>query len=396
MLDINVFAKLLKLDGKWNVAEASFDDMEMVLRLRLEPPRGTVFPCPVCGSLCKAHDFRERTWRAPDMGEAKCEVTARVPRVDCKKCGKVITADVPWAEKGSGFLFSFEERCVVMAKAMPMNRVAKLMDVSIDTVISMVGRHVDGLTDKMDLSELRRIGVDETSRGKGHDYVTVVMDMDTKKVVFACYGSNFNVIGRFCNRLVLHGGNPYAISDVSCDLDKSFNLGVEVFLPNAKITYDKFHLLSKASEAVDAVRRTEQIKDKDTKRMRYPLLRRPENLTNEEKERLGSVMTDNYNIGEAYRMKESLWDAYHLKNRADASDHLDHWVRWVQCKNLAPFHKVAKLIERHKDKILRWYDSKLNNGLLEGTNSVIQAFKRSARGYRDPQTMIDMIYLRCS
>jgi len=396
MLDIDVFAKLLRLDDKWSVTDASFDEKEMILRLRLGPPRGTEFPCPVCGSSCKAHDFRERTWRALDMGEAECEVTARVPRVDCKKCGKIITADVPWARKGSGFLFSFEERCVAMAKAMPMSRVAELMGVSADTVMSMVGRHVDDLTEKMDLSGLRKIGVDETSRGKGHDYVTVVMDMVTKKVVYVCYGSNFNTIGRFCNWMVRHGGDPYEITDVSCDLDKSFNLGVDVFLPNAKVTYDKFHLLSKASEAVDSVRRTEQAKDKDIKRMRYPLLRRPKNLTNEEKERLGSVVTDNHDIGLAYRMKESLWDTYQLGSKEDALDHLEHWIRWAYMKGLVPFHKVAKLIEKHMDKILRWYDSKLNNGLLEGMNSVIQAFKRSARGYSDPQTMINMIYLRCS
>jgi hypothetical protein len=232
-----------------------------------------------------------------------------------------------------------------MAKAMPISKAAGLTRARGDAARATAARHVEDENSGTGPSKVQRIGVDETSRGKGRDYVAVVTDTDARKAICDCCGSGFNTVGKFCNRPVLRGGNPHRVCDVSRGLDGGFDLGIELFLPNARVTYDKLRLPSKAADAVDEARPDGQAKDASIKRTRCPLLRRPEKLSEDEKERLGSVMTDNCDVGEAYRLTEPLWDTYSLKSKADAPGRLDHWVQWACVKGLKPFHKAARPIK---------------------------------------------------
>jgi len=392
-VDESFFADAFGIDDGWTVTSAVLDDDKRTSRITIEPRRGRTFKCPVCGRECKVHDTYERTWRDLDLGLTACMVHARVPRTDCPEHG-VRQISVPWAREYSRQTLNFERKCLAMMREMPVNAVARIMRISDDVLWSILGRYVSEAMDGVDMSGVRRIGVDETSCRKGQDYITLFADMDTRKVLFAIHGKDSGTVKAFVSWLVKHGGSPEDITDVSCDMGSAFLKGVGEELPKAKVTLDRFHVMQLANEAVDGVRKDVQYSKKVKLNIRYQLLSRRKNLSSKNAEKLDVVLKENQMIGSAYILKEMLGDMYLLDSRKYGAIHLDRWISLASAAVHDRMKKLAETISKHKEDILRWFDSGLSNGVMEGINSVIQAVKRMARGYRLPENMITMVYLR--
>ena len=233
--------------------------------------------------------------------------------------------------------------------------------------------------------------MDETSRTRGHQYVTLFVDMDTKRVIYVTTGKGAAVLQEFCQFLDSKGVPRSQIKDFCCDMSPSFISGIEENFPEASITFDKFHVMKMVNEALDNVRRMEQASQPDLKNSRYVWLKNQENLTEKQLEMYAKLKDMDLASGRAYRMKLSLQKMF-TKLANISKLYFDEWYNWAIRSQLEPTIKLAQSLKKHKTGILRWFKTKLTNGLLEGINSLVQAAKRKARGYCTPENFIAMIY----
>ena len=178
------------------------------------------------------------------------------------------------------------------------------------------------------------------------------------------------------------GGKRTNITDISCDMSPAFIKGVREALPEARITFDKFHILKVINEGVDAVRRAEIKTTPALKGARYVLLKNEQNLTSKQRETRDRLSQMNLKSMKALRMREAFQAIYKAESTTTFRGLLKEWYNWAIRSRLEPMMKAAGTIKRHWDGILQWKESQINNGILEGLNSIIQAAKRKARGYK--------------
>lgn len=393
-MDTNpLFTMALGLTPPWEVTETRFDTQEQRLDLRLSYRDSARFPCPACGAAgCPVYDTEEKRWRHMDFFQHHAFITARVPRVRCDGCG-VKMVMVPWARPGSGFTLLMEALILELARQMPVRAIARMLGVRDKRLWRIIEHYVQRALEKVDLSRLRRIGVDETSARKHQDYISLFFDLDRRRLAFATEGRDHTTIAAFTAFLREHGGQPQQVREVSCDMSPAFLKGFRQELPEAAVTFDRFHVTKLLTDAVDAVRRQEWRTDKTVKGSRYLLLRNPESLSPEQEIALREIIERNRNLGEAYRLKETFRDLYQQPDWQTGRGFLKGWVTAAMRSGLTPMIKAATTIRRHWNGILHWFVSRVSNGVMEALASLIQAAKRKARGYRNHRTLILMAYL---
>lgn len=394
MRDTDLFQLALGLTAPWYVASCEFDAGKHRLDIEIDFSRGSVFACAGCGSCgCSAHDTDRHSWRHLNFFQHEAYLTARVPRVYCKNCG-IKTIEVPWARSGSGFTLLFEALIMMMAKAMPVKSIANIVKEHDTRLWRVLNHYVDEARQGSDFSAVTQVGVDETSSKRGHNYVSVFVDMQAPKVLFATEGKDASTLERFKTDLEEHHGDPSHIQEVCCDMSPAFISGVEQHFPEAELTFDKFHVLKIINEGVDEVRRQELQSRPELKGTRYVWLKNPENLKENQATTLETlkVKTLNLKTARAYHIRLNFQEFWNQPLQ-EAEPFLKRWYFWATHSRLEPIIKAAYTIKRHWDGILRWFTSKINNGILEGINSLIQAAKAKARGYRTTRNLITMIYL---
>lgn len=316
-----------------------------------------------------------------------------MPRVACSQCGVHLVA-VPWARPGSGFTLLFEALVMMMVQAMPVAAVARIVDEHDTLVWRIVNHYVDAARAKADYSTVTQVGVDETASRRGQKYVSLFVDLDQRRVLFATPGKDATTVAAFASDLKAHGGSPEAVAEVSADMSKAFSKGIAANLPNAQITFDKFHVVGLVNDAVDQVRRLEQKTAPELAKSRYVWLKNPENLNESQWEKFDAldVVHSHLKTARAYQIRLAFQDLYNQP--ADkARAFLDKWYFWATHSRLPPIIKAAKTIRAHQDGILRWFVSGINNGILEGINSLVQAAKAKARGYRSDRNLATIVYL---
>ena len=394
MRDIDLFQMALGLTPPWQVSDAQFDPNTKKLEIRIDFPRGSTFTCPKCGQTgMKAYDTQDKSWRHLNFFQHEAYLTARVPRIKCNDCGTLLV-DVPWARPGGSFTLLFEAMIMTLAKAMPVKTISEFVNEHDTRLWRILHHYVDEARDKADYSDIRNVGMDETSRKRGHNYVSLFVDLDTPKVLFATEGKDASTVERFKQDLTDHNGNPEAIEEMCSDMSPSFISGVEKFFPNAHLTFDKFHIMKVINEAVDEVRRQEQKDRPELFRTRYIWLKNIENLNPSQTEILDELTVKKLNLktSRAYHIKLNFQELFSQPPQM-AEAYLKKWYFWATHSRLEPIKKAAYTIKRHWDGVLQWFHSGVNNGILEGINSVIQAAKARARGYRTTRNIVTIIYL---
>lgn len=253
--------------------------------------------------------------------------------------------------------------------------------------------YVDEARARMDASTVTRVAIDETAARRGHDYSTLFADIDNARVLFATGGKDATTIAAFASDLTAHGGDPDAIDEVCIDMSPAFIKGVADSLPEAEVTFDKFHAVKIVNQAVDEVRRAEQKSQAMLKGTRYLWIRNPENLSERQRTVLDALAHQHLKTARAWRIKLAFQDLYDMETPEQAAAHLKRCYHWATHSRLRPMVDAAHSVKRHQDGILRWFHSKIANGLMEGINSLVQAAKAKARGYRSTRTLTAMVYL---
>jgi transposase len=392
-MDTNLlFTMALGLKAPWEVVDLKFDEEAHRLDILIDFTRGADFPCPVCGQPCKVHDTEEKTWRHMNFFQYAAYLTARVPRCKCDKDGTK-QVEVPWARPGSGFTLMFEALLMTLVQVMPVNAVAKLVGEHDTRIWRLLHFHVEDARTRVDMSEVARIGVDETGAKRGQKYITLVADMEAKKLLFAVEGKDQETLNAFREDLVAHGGDPLQITEASIDMSQAFIKGLGDHFPNAHLTFDRFHVMKSLGEAVDEVRRQEVKDCPELRKTRYVWLKNQSNLTAHQAEMLEALKNANLKTAEAYRMRLTLQDFYEQANPRAAKLFLEEWIAMVLASGIEPMVKVAQTLQAHAEGVLRWFRSGLSNGFLEGLNSLVKAAKAKARGYRKIRSLIAIAYL---
>lgn len=391
----SLFTAALGLMPPWQVLDIQFDPEKGRIDFNVGFSSGAKFTCPECGEAEQGvHDTRARTWRHLNFFQYQAFIHADLPRVRCSGCGKTKQVPVPWARPGSGFSLLMEALLVVLAKQMPVRAVAQLMDLHDGQIWRVLDHYVEAARQQEDFSSVKSIGLDETASRRGHNYISLFHDLDQKRLLFACEGRNKSVVAEFVNDLEAHGGQAEKIDSVCIDMSKSYVAGVGESLPHAEITFDPFHVMAIVNKAVDLVRRQEAKTEPLLKRTRYLWLRNEANRSQKQQQHFESLPKNRLKTARAWRIKTTLQEIYQQCHTVyDAEQALKRWYKWaIRCR-LEPMKDAARTIKRHWKGILSWFDGHLNNGGVEGTNSIIQAAKARARGYGTVRHLITMSYL---
>jgi len=392
-----LFTTALGLAVPWRVARSEFDKEAGRLDLYLEYPRGARFPCPEPGCEqreCPVHDTDGKTWRHLDFFQYQAYLHAKVPRVRCPEHG-VRQVAVCWARPESGFTLLFEALLITFAAAMPVAQVAKFTGEQDTRIWRVLDHYVKRERAKLDFSTVEKVGVDETAAARGQDYVSIFMDPDTRRVLFATEGRDSSTVERFVADLKAHGGYPELIGNVTCDMSVAFISGVKQYLSNADITFDRFHIMKNLGEAVDEVRRTEaKQRPLLLKKTRWLWLTNRDKLSPSQQRELVWLTRPSVQLAtaRAHRWRED-FQGFYDQPADQAEAYLTRWCTGAMRSRLQPVKDFVAMLKRHWDGILAWHRSHLTTALLEGTNSLVQAAKARARGYRNKQYMITIIYL---
>jgi transposase len=357
--------------------------------------------CGVCRRRSPGYDLGEgrRRWRALDLGTTLAFVEAGAPRVTCRRHGVVVCA-VPWARHGSRFTRAFEDQAAWLAVNTSKSAVAELMRIAWRTVGAICERVADQAQREVDLLDgLRRIGIDEISHRKGQRYLTVVVDHDTGRLVWAAAGRDRKTVEAFFD--ALGETRCKQIELVSCDMAGWIAGPVADRLPDAVRCVDPFHVVMLATDALDEVRREvwndarkagELAAAKELKGARFALWKNPENLTDRQQAKLSSIQKTNARLYRAYLLKEQLRQIYRLPTQA-AIRLLDEWIAWARRCRLPSFVKLARTITAQRPGIIAAIEHGLSNARVEAINTQIRMITRRAYGFHSAGALIALAML---
>jgi transposase len=385
MMDIEtLFSKALGIESPWIIKGINFDSVKKRLEINVDFVRGATFKHTdeSTGEVkeYKAYDTKTKTWRHLNFFEHECYLVVRTPRIK-PEGGGIQMIMPPWSGVVAGFTMLFEALILQLCIHTPVHQVGKILKIWDRKLWHVLDCYVFKGLLQADHSEIKAFGVDETSVKKGHDYISLFVDLNHKKTIHISEGKDHQTVLDFAETFEQNKGIKEKILDVSCDMSPAFIKGIKQAFPAAKITFDKFHILKKMNEAVDSVRRSEVKTEDCLKGARFTILKNEKNLTAKQKEIREKLSKMNLKTTRAIRIREGFQEIYNKPTYEDFEKGLKEWYFWATHSRLEPIKKVARTIKNHWDGILRWKESQINNGILEGLNSVIQAAKRKARGY---------------
>jgi len=398
----DVFALGLGLSEPWKLSGQRLDIEKRPHELHLEvvADRGAMFPCPECGGAFKAHDFASFTWQHLNFFQHHCFITARVPRVDCPDHG-IKRAPVPWARPGSRFTLLFEQVALVLVREMPVLAAARFIGITDKRLWRIVEHYVRRAVAGLDLRGVRALGLDETASKRGHNYVTVFIDMDRrdKPVIFVTPGKGKACVAEFRAFMLSHGGEPTVVAEVVCDMSPAFLAAVAASFPNAAVTVDWFHVVQLFTTAVDQVRKAEASQRKFPKAARWAVLKAGDrNLTDDQRIALAELETGGFATAAAYRAKEMLRWIRRASTPQAARWRITRFINHIglgldPSPLLDPVRRALRTFASHVDRIIQRWTSSHSNARLEGLNGIFQAARARARGYRNTATFVTIIYL---
>lgn len=390
----HLFETALGVTAPWSVQQVQFDAAGRQLTIVIDFAPGSRFAHPEAPGLHPVHDTQTKRYRHLNFFQYECYLEVRIPRVKLPD-GRVRLIEPPWAGQLGGFTLLFEALVLALCQQMPFAAVARLVGESWHRVHGICAQYVDQTTAEADLSEVTAVAIDETSCRRGHDYLTVAADAEARRVIFVTEGRNAEAIAQLATELTAHQADPDDVESVSIDMSPAFIKGVTAWLPQATITFDKFHVVAHASEAVDEMRRQEQRTDPTLKGIRWALLKSQERLSTEQRADLDALLAQmtTKRTARAWLYREQLRDILTRKQPNVVADLLAQWCTNVMRSKVEPMKGVAAMIRRHFEGIIAWTRSRHTNGFLEALNGLFQAAKRKARGYTRFSTMRTVLFL---
>ncbi|MCP4267559.1 MAG: ISL3 family transposase [Candidatus Brocadiaceae bacterium] len=399
MENLNVhYQMLLGLNSSWSVDDVKLSVESRKVDITISYA-DTTYTCPECGELGLLHDYApSRSWRHLDTMQFETILTASVPRCRCKKCG-VKTISKSWTTGHTRFTLLFESFAVeVLQQCSSISSACELLRINWHTANEIMRRAVERGMERRKEVVIPYIGIDEKSFGKGHDYVTAMNDLLSGRVIEVVKDRTLEATEELMGTLTEDQQN--GVEAIAMDFWPAFISTADECLPNAEVVHDKFHISKYLNEAVDKVRRWENklLYKQDDKRLvgsKFYWLQNVENMSSKRKENFELLLEQNLKTGEAWAMKTLFRDFWSHTNRDEALEFFNAWIVSVEEIAAPPLIKVAKMLERHIERILNYFDNPISNGVSEGLNSKIQFIKSAARGVHTFKSYRNRILFYC-
>lgn len=414
-----VWAGLLGVEDT-TVQRVELDEESGKLVAHVRPVRGCRGRCGICLRRCRGYDqgAGRRRWRALDLGSVQAVLEADAPRVSCREHGVVVSA-VPWARHGAGHTRQVDDQVAWLAVTTSRTAVTRLMRIAWRTVGAIITRvAADAIAGTDPLAGLRRIGIDEISYKKGHRYLTVVVDHDTRRLVWAAPGRDKATLRTFFDALGTE--RAAAITHVSADAADWIAAVVAERCPDAVRCADAFHIVAWATDALDEVRRQAwndartlargestrargrpradaparpgHERARALKNARYALWKNPDNLTEHQTDKLAWIAKTDPRLHRAYLLKEGLRHVFVVKGEP-GKEALTRWLSWARRCRIPAFLALARRIVKHRPSIEATLEHNLSNALIESTNTKIRLLQRIAFGFTNPHALTALAML---
>ena len=407
MIPEKVFHQILALGEAWRVSTVDYleKDRQVLIRVEETAKLWATQSCPhcACRSISGYDHAPERRWRHLNVCQLESQIVCQLPRGQCQDCRKVFTVPAPWEGRSPHVTQEFEAFALTLMREMPVAKAGEILGETDQKLWRMLFAHVDAAWKELSWENVVWVGADEMNRKKGHNYLTVFADLEAKRVLLAVEGKDAETWEAFVEQLIAHNGHPKAITQVAIDMSPAYIRGVKDNLGNATIVFDKFHVVSQVTEAVEEVRRKEVRQDAQAREQLEKTCwlwrKNPEGWTEREADRWEQLKDKPLVTGLAYAMRLELQRAYTAPNATQARGRFERWCQWVQDEArdlpsglLEPMRKAARMVERHLEGILGHWKEGLTTAYLEGLNSFFSATKRKARGFRSSIHQIAMLY----
>lgn len=359
------------------------------------------------------HDRVRRQWRHLDFFQFEAWLHADIPRVACAHCGKTTQVPVPWARAGSGFTLLFEALALSLCQGLPVRQAAQMLRVRDKQLWGRIEHYVTQARAQQDMREVTVVGMDETSLRKGHDYVAVFHDLQTKRLLFATPGKDHTTVQAFAADLRAHGGEPAAVAHVCMDMSAAFLKGAAEHLPHAQVSFDRFHVVALAHAAMDEVRsaewkteaaqvRTElgELSPRQRRALLWAMRRNPHTWTATQTTAMHWLQRARLKTARAWALKMALREVFaqarHHNRAEQAAADLKGWISWARRSRLDAFRRLGATLKTHFDAVVRGMLDNRSNAFVEAMNGLMQQAKRAARGFRTATNFIHIAYLRLS
>lgn len=387
-----IVSRILRLPG-YEVYQWEADDTTAVLRLAIRQTATTpYYVCGGCGiSVRDVHSWTERQVRDLPWGVWQVWLHVEVHRVRCRRCG-VRTERLPFVMGKAHVTTRLEQAVARDCEAAPVSRVAATWGLPAETVRRLDKRVLRRWAAARPRQPLRYLGVDEIYLGRRDKFLTVVSDLERGEPLWAGRERKRETLDRFFAE-ALPPARRRAVRAVCVDMWEPFAQSLRTHLPQARLVYDKFHVLRHVNDALEETRRAEFFRQGGATRAlwrgkRWLLLRAWGNLERGEREQLRELLALNRRLGKAHLLKEQLTRLWDYTYEGAAWRFLTAWVRALRWQRLPAFDKVAQLLSRHLDGILAYCHVKVPFGTVEAINGNIRAMLRRGRGYRDHEYLL--------
>lgn len=354
-------------------------------------PTKALLRCSACGSdNVIRRGARERWFRNLPVGDRVTWIIASIPRVDCRDCRCCRQIKTGISDPRRTYTRAFARYVLELTRHMTIKDVAEHLDVSWDIVKDIQKEHLRRHFSRPSLKGVRQIAIDEISIGRGHRYLTVVLDLETGAVLFVGDGKSADALTPFWRRLRPLKAN---IQAVAIDMSRAYIAAVWDNLPDAAIVFDRFHIVKLMNDKLTRLRRdlhrqaADDLGKKVLKGTRWLLLKHPDNLREErgERERLQEALELNASLAIAYYLKEDLRQFWEQDDKDQAERFLRDWIARARSSGIRVLHDMATTLEQHGWGITSWYDYPISTGPLEGTNNKIKTMQRQHYGLRDEE-----------
>ena len=408
-----LFTSALGLQPPWRVEDVKLDVQRKRIDFEVSCP-AALLACPACGADSQpVHDRLRRAWRHLDFFQFEAWLHADVPRVACAACAKTTQLGVPWARAGSGFTAAFEALALALCRELPVRQAAALLRCTDKQLWRRIEFYVEQARAVESFEGVQIVGIDETSLRRGQRYITVVHDLDAKRLLFATEGREHQTVTAFAADLKAHGGDPEQVRHVCMDMSAAYAKGAGLALPNAAISYDRFHVIAMAIQSMDEVRRQELSAEpeevatalagagaKTRRNLLWGMRKNPSGWNAAQTDAMYWLQRSTLKSARAWRLRMALREVYARARQhncaAQAAHDLGKWTSWARRCRLEPFKKLAATIKQRFDAVVRGMLDHRSNAYVESMNGQLQQAKRAARGYRTAASFIAIAYLRLS
>jgi transposase len=400
MRDVELYSHLLGLRPPWSVTRVELTLAEQRVDVWLGHAEGIRFPCPECGGRLPLYDHTEsRVWRHLDSCQFLTFVRARIPRVCCPDHG-VLRVEVPWALAYSRYTTPFECMAIGVLQETDTLGAARILRISWDEAWRLMERAVERGLRRKPTKAVPHLGVDEKSIAKGQTYLTLVNDLDRGTVEHIGDGRHKSSLDK--NYRSLSPKQREGIQAVAMDMWEPYLLSTRQYVPeaDAKIVFDRYHVMSHMGDAVDTVRKQEQraLRAAGLETLtgsKYLWLYAEENLPEYHRERFAALRGLDLKTERAWSLKEQLRDWWDYQRRGWAERSWKRWYFRATHSRLAPMVEVAHMLRRHLPSLLTYFSHRVTNAASEGLNSKIQAIKQHAYGFRNQDHFKIAIWFHC-